>query len=139
MIEVKFHSPDLLNTLGNTATEEPKIWSIFMGNDEQHKAILDLEAMSIFAEENPQNYKFLKELFIKEDENLFFFEQVDNAKKLDFPFAASMLGQLLSGQELIDALKRLDAHYNEMKHDDAPSNEELNKEHNDEENTDKEI
>jgi len=139
MIETKFHSPALLNTLGGVTTEEPKAWSVLTNNDEQHKAIFDLEVMSIFAEEEPQNYKFLKELFIKEEENLFFFEEVENAKKLDFPFAASMLGQLLSGQELIDALKRLDDHYNEMKHDDEPSDDTPNKDHDDEENTEKEI
>jgi len=105
MINLKFHSPSLLNSLNDTSTEEPKEWHILSSGDDMKMAVLNLETMSIQEEGNNEQSAFLKEMFVNEDKNLFYFEQFDNSSKLDFPFASSMLGQLLVGKEFIDALK----------------------------------
>jgi len=129
MINLKFHSPSLLNSLNDTSTEEPKEWHILSSGDDMKMAVLNLETMSIQEEGNNEQSAFLKEMFVNEDKNLFYFEQFDNSSKLDFPFASSMLGQLLVGKEFIDALKRLNEHYGaERVNDEEPISDNQNKE-----------
>lgn len=111
MIELEFHSPSLLNTLKNVSEEDPKQWSVMSLKGELIEAFFDLNAMKIQTKQEKSESVLLKQVYVNEDKNLFFFEEVDDSSRLDFPFASSMFGQILKGKELIDALKKLDLHY----------------------------
>lgn len=121
MIKLNFHSPSVLNSLSDTSTKKPEEWHILSSENDMKIAFLNLETMQIQGEEGEKS-TFLKQMFVNEDKHIFYFEQSDNSSKLDFPFASSMLGQLLVGKEFIDALKRLNEHYEaERGNDEEPT------------------
>ncbi len=142
MIELKFHSPNWLNSLTKTSTSEPPSWYLDSNKSESNIAMLNLSSMEVIGGEDQKKTAFLKDIYTNENENIFFINKpVDDnlAEPVSYTFASSMLGQLLQGGDLVSALKILNQHYGIGNDDDKPNpdNDDPDQKHDeDEENND---
>ena len=110
-IKLNFHSPKWLDSLSDVSSDTPPTWQVDV--DQNLKpGFLILEGLRISTEDESL-FSPLKGSFVDEDARVFYLNLPTDkpAEQVSYTFAASMLGQLLRGKELIEALKMLNAHF----------------------------
>jgi hypothetical protein len=111
MKKLQFHSPKWLNLLKEPSSTSPQAWT-FEEDGKPVDAFIDLEKLVIGSEDGLISSPLML-CFVDEGNRVFFPKKPTekDSEPVTYTFAASMVGQLAKGAELVAALKALNAHF----------------------------